>query len=50
MLPEIFFQNGAIWCVLVDILIRFRLKIERKIIIFCIENNYSSYTHLLWGI
>ena len=39
----LFDKNGAIWCVLVYILIRFCLKTFLKIICFAIRNNNYSY-------
>ena len=44
MPPKKAFLNGAIWCVLVCILIRFSLQNFKKIIIFYIKNKYFRYT------
>ena len=42
--PEKILKNGAIWCVLTYIFIRFCLKNLSKISIFNAKNNNSSYT------
>ena len=48
--PRKFFLNGAIWCVLWCILIRFCLYFFSKITIFSIKKNNILDTRLLWGI
>ena len=48
--PEQFFLNGAIWCVLGCILIRFCLYFFSKIIIFYIKKINILDKLLLWGI